>query len=103
MAPPAAGAPVASRRALATAKMRSALGTTSCLRSSSSGGVSTGSFPSAPRPPRPISRPRSAFWSDSLKVRPIAMVSPTDFMRVVRVASVSTNFSKVKRGTLVTT
>src|SRR5438552_1332719 len=36
------------------------------------------------RPSTPISRPRSAFWNDSWKVRPIAMTSPTDFIWVVR-------------------
>ena len=55
------------------------------------------------RPQEPISRERSAFWNDSLKVRPMAMTSPTDFIWVVRVASASGNFSKVKRGILVTT
>ena len=32
----------------------------------------------------PVSRPRSAFWNDSWKVRPIAITSPTDFIWVVR-------------------
>jgi hypothetical protein len=34
---------------------------------------------------RPVSSERSAFCSDSWKVRPIAMASPTDFIAVVRV------------------
>jgi len=55
------------------------------------------------REKRPISRERTAFWRDSGKVRPMAMVSPTDFMEVVRKSSVSGNFSKVHRGILVTT
>jgi hypothetical protein len=55
------------------------------------------------RPAEPISSERSAFWNDSLKVRPMAMTSPTDFIWVVRVASAAGNFSKVKRGILVTT
>ena len=55
------------------------------------------------RPHSPVSSPRSAFCSDSLKVRPIAMTSPTDFIAVVSSGSVSGNFSKVKRGILVTT
>ena len=38
----------------------------------------------------------------SSKVRPMAMTSPTAFMRVVRVVSVPLNFSKAKRGTLTT-
>jgi carbamoyl-phosphate synthase large subunit len=46
---------------------------------------------------------RSAFCRLSAKVRPIAMTSPTDFMAVVRVGSAPGNFSKAKRGILVTT
>jgi hypothetical protein len=38
-----------------------------------------------------------------LKVRPIAIASPTDFMDEVSVGSAPGNFSNVKRGTLVTT
>ena len=60
-------------------------------------------FPPAPNPRAPTSRERRAFWSDSLKVRPIAIASPTDFIAEVRVGSASGNFSKVKRGILVTT
>ena len=55
------------------------------------------------KPQRSISRPRMAFCSDSWKVRPIAITSPTDFMAVVRVSSAPLNFSKAKRGILVTT
>ncbi|MNC86797.1 hypothetical protein D3C83_24770 [compost metagenome] len=55
------------------------------------------------KPSEPVSRPRSAFWSDSWKVRPIAITSPTDFIWVVRRSSACGNFSKAKRGTLVTT
>jgi hypothetical protein len=54
-------------------------------------------------PMEPTSRPRRAFCSDSWKLRPIAMTSPTDFICVVRRASAALNFSKAKRGTLVTT
>ncbi len=43
-----------------------------------------------------------AFCSDSWKVRPMAMTSPTDFIEVVRTGSAPGNFSKAKRGTLVT-
>ena len=43
-----------------------------------------------------------AFCMDSSKVEPIAMTSPTAFMRVVRVSSEPLNFSKAKRGTLTT-
>ena len=55
------------------------------------------------RPSTPISRPRSAFWNDSWKVRPIAITSPTDFICVVRRSFACGNFSNAKRGTLVTT
>ncbi|WDT75954.1 MAG: hypothetical protein MPW16_01680 [Candidatus Manganitrophus sp.] len=50
-----------------------------------------------------ISSDRNAFCSDSLKVRPIAITSPTDFICVVRVGSALGNFSKAKRGILTTT
>jgi hypothetical protein len=40
--------------------------------------------------------------SASAKVRPIAIASPTDFMRVVSVVSVPGNFSNAQRGTLTT-
>ncbi len=46
---------------------------------------------------------RSAFCSASVKLRPIAIASPTDFMCVVRVRSALGNFSKAKRGTFTTT
>ena len=54
-------------------------------------------------PYRSISRDRSAFWSDSLKVLPMDMASPTDFICVVSVASAWGNFSKANRGNLTTT
>ncbi len=50
-----------------------------------------------------FSRERSAFWRASVKLRPMAIASPTDFMVVVRVESADGNFSKAKRGTLTTT
>ena len=50
-----------------------------------------------------MSRLRNAFCSDSWNVRPSAIASPTDFIWVVRRASARGNFSKSKRGTLVTT
>ncbi|CAM5498984.1 hypothetical protein SGLAM104S_02097 [Streptomyces glaucescens] len=50
-----------------------------------------------------FSRERSAFWNASVKLRPMAMASPTDFMVVVRVESADGNFSKAKRGALTTT
>ncbi len=55
------------------------------------------------RPSMPVSRPRRAFWKDSWKVRPMAITSPTDFICVVRRESAAGNFSKAKRGILVTT
>ena len=55
------------------------------------------------RPVSPDSSPRSAFCRLSAKVRPIAITSPTDFIEVVSVRSAPGNFSKAKRGILVTT
>ena len=46
---------------------------------------------------------RSAFCSASVKLRPIAIASPTDFMCVVSSWSAPGNFSKANRGTLTTT
>jgi hypothetical protein len=84
--------------------MRSAFGVASfatmVLRS---GGSSPPHLPPPPKPRAPTSRERRAFCIDSLKVRPIAIASPTDFMAEVSVASASGNFSKVKRGIFVTT
>ncbi len=81
--------------------MRSAFGTLSfVVRPSSS---IDWSAPSPISPKRLISRLRSAFCRLSLKVLPIAMASPTDFICVVRVSSAPGNFSKVKRGIFVTT
>jgi len=50
-----------------------------------------------------ISSERIAFWSDSWKVRPIAIASPTDFICGVRMSVACGNFSNVKRGILTTT
>ena len=55
------------------------------------------------RPVRPVSSPRRAFCSDSWKVRPIAITSPTDFMAVVSTGEAPGNFSNAKRGIFVTT
>jgi hypothetical protein len=41
--------------------------------------------------------------SDSVNVRPIAMTSPTLFIRVVSSSSAPGNFSKANRGIFVTT
>ena len=49
------------------------------------------------------SRLRSAFCSASVKLRPIAIASPTDFMCVVSVGSAAGNFSNANRGTFTTT
>ena len=46
---------------------------------------------------------RSAFCSASVKLRPIAIASPTDFMCVVSRGSAPGNFSNAKRGTFTTT
>ena len=43
------------------------------------------------------------FMNASLKVRPMAITSPTDFIWVVSVRSASGNFSKFHRGILTTT
>ena len=51
----------------------------------------------------PASSDRSAFCSASVKLRPIAIASPTDFMCVVRVGSAPGNFSNANRGTFTTT
>ena len=79
--------------------MRSGVGTETFWRKS---GTSYISGWSAPSMFWPISSERMALLKLSSKVRPMAMTSPTAFMRVVRVASVPLNFSKAKRGTLTT-
>ena len=50
-----------------------------------------------------LSSERSAFWRASVKLRPIAIASPTDFMWVVSTGSAAGNFSKANRGTFTTT
>jgi hypothetical protein len=55
------------------------------------------------RPVSPVSSERRAFCRLSANVRPIAIASPTDFIDVVSVGSAPGNFSKAKRGILVTT
>ena len=49
------------------------------------------------------SRLRSALPSASVKLRPIAIASPTLFMCVVSASSAPGNFSNANRGTLTTT
>ena len=73
------------------------------ILSSSAAPVRRGPRPLSSKPYESISSERSAFCSDSLKVRPMAIASPTDFIWVVRTSGVWLNFSKVKRGILVTT
>ena len=51
----------------------------------------------------PSSSERTPFRNASLKVRPIAIASPTDFICVVSVRSACGNFSKFQRGILTTT
>ena len=53
-------------------------------------------------PERPVSSPRTAFCSASLNVRPMDIVSPTDFICVVSVWLLPRNFSNAKRGILTT-
>ena len=68
-----------------------------------SGASSRPCLPPPPKPRAPISSERRHFCMDSLKVRPMAMASPTDFIAEVSVVLAPGNFSKVKRGILVTT
>ena len=49
------------------------------------------------------SRDRSALPRASVKLRPMPMASPTDFMCVVRYGSAAGNFSNANRGTLTMT
>ncbi len=79
--------------------MRCSVGTLTLLMKCAS---SNSSLPSKPKPMRPFSSERMALPSDSSKVRPMAMTSPTAFMRVESVGSVPLNFSKAKRGTFTT-
>ena len=93
------------RNASAIYQMRSAPGTRSAwarrLRAASASSAGIEAWARSRK--LPISSERSAFCNDSWKVRPIAIASPTDFICVVSVGSALGNFSKVKRGTLVTT
>jgi hypothetical protein len=86
------------RSASATTRARSGFGVASAVRS-----VVWSVMPRSSSPAKPVSSPRRPFWKASAKLRPIAMVSPTDFMEVVSVAGVPGNFSKVKRGIFTTT
>ena len=55
------------------------------------------------KPARLVSSDRITLPSASVKLRPIDIASPTDFIVVVSVASAPGNFSKANRGTLTTT
>ena len=46
---------------------------------------------------------RSAFWSDSSHVRPMAITSPTDFIAEPISRETRSNLERSQRGTLVTT
>ena len=89
-------------KAVCNQKMRSAFGICS-LRVISSFVAFCGSLLSKPKPQRPVSSERRHFCMLSLKVRPMAIASPTDFIEVVSTGLAVGNFSKVKRGILVTT
>ena len=82
----------------ATAKQRSGVGMRIFWRSSSRSATGLSSV----SPQRSCSSERTAFWSASLNVRPMAITSPTDFIWVVRVGSASGNFSKAQRGNFTT-
>src|SRR5206468_11258906 len=85
------------RRASAIAKRRSSLGSrNSRKRSSSDQGFDS-------RPTRSISSERTAFRTDSSKVRPIAITSPVLFFDVPIRRSTVGNLSKGHRGIFVTT
>ena len=93
-----------SRIACAMTRMRSGVGTPRAARTAFLSSPSPSPLMAiSSSPVRPVSRDRSAFCSDSWKVRPIAIASPTDFIEVVSTGSAPGNFSKAKRGTLVTT
>jgi hypothetical protein len=54
-------------------------------------------------PERSCSKERKPFCRASMKVRPIAMTSPTDFIFVPSLRSAPGNFSKAQRGIFTTT
>ncbi len=56
-----------------------------------------------PKPAALVSIERSALPSASMKLRPMAIASPTDFMVVVSARFASGNFSNANRGTFTTT
>ncbi len=85
-------------------KSRSGVATATRPSSWSTGTRSTSaSAASALRPARPCSSERTAFCSDSGKVRPMAITSPTDCIRVPSSEVEPGSFSNAHRGILVTT
>ena len=99
-----ASTPAPRRRADSTSKRRSGVATGTRSSSSATATASVRDSPgSAFSPARPTSSERTAFCSDSQKVRPMAITSPTDCMRVPRCGSTPGSFSKAQRGILVTT
>ena len=82
--------------------MRPSVGRLACRRSACAA-AGSGRSPSQWKDDPFFSIERSAFWRASVKLRPMDIASPTDFMVVVSVSSASGNFSKAKRGTLTTT
>ena len=87
------------RRASATYRMRPGVGVATFSSKASS---SKSSWPSAPSPACPCSSDLMAFCMASSKVEPMAMTSPTAFMRVERRSEAPLNFSKAKRGIFTT-
>ncbi len=71
--------------------------------SSASSSAPEGTGPSQWKTEPFLSIERIALPSASVKLRPRAIASPTDFMVVVRVSSAAGNFSKANLGTLTTT
>ncbi|CPU65030.1 Uncharacterised protein [Mycobacteroides abscessus] len=90
------------RSACWTPMIRFSVGRAMRTSSSSSSAPETGS-PSQWKTEPPLSIERSALPSASVKLRPSAIASPTDFMVVVSVGSAAGNFSNANRGTLTTT
>jgi hypothetical protein len=72
-------------------------------RLSGSGASSSPAISISSKPVRPVSSEQSAFCRLSWKLRPMAIASPTDFIAVVSSGFAPGNFSKAKRGILVTT
>ena len=92
------------RRAASISKIRSGVASARRLASSSSSSASRGaSAGSALSPSLPCSSDRMAFCRDSGNVRPMAITSPTDCMRVPSRPSAPGSFSKAQRGIFVTT